>query len=203
MSKLLAIPAGRAQRALGTVFLLAAMLMAPARLVPAQDASTAAREEALTSFSARLNDYLALKKSLDRGVPDVKPGDKDTGKTEQVQQTLAMRIQVARKDAKPGDIFGSQGTLIKRTIERDTQTRGVRDAFNTMQEVPAQSPPAVNAVYPEKAALATVPALILVNLPRLPDGLEYRFMGRDLILRDREANVIVDFIPGAVPVLKP
>ncbi len=59
----------------------------------------------------------------------------------------------------------------------------------------------MNAVYPERAALATVPALILTNLPRLPDGLEYRFMGRELILRDREANVIVDFVPGAVPVL--
>ncbi len=78
----------------------------------------------------------------------------------------------------------------------------MRDAFNAMQEVPVKSPPAVNADYPESAALATVPPLILVNLPRLPDGLEYRFMGRDLILRDREANVIVDFIPGAVPVLK-
>ena len=53
---------------------------------------------------------------------------------------------------------------------------------------------------PEKAALATVPPLILVNLPRLPDGLEYRFMGRDLILRDRDANLIVDFVSGAVPV---
>jgi hypothetical protein len=60
----------------------------------------------------------------------------------------------------------------------------------------------VNTLYPEKAALATVPPLILVNLPRLPDGLEYRFMGRDLILRDRDANVVVDFVPGAVPVLK-
>jgi len=27
-------------------------------------------------------------------------------------------------------------------------------------------------------------------------------MGRDLILRDRDANIIVDFVAGAVPVLK-
>ena len=88
-------------------------------------------------------------------------------------------------------------------VQGDAQTRGVRDAYATMQEVPGNSPPTVNALYPEKAALATVPPLILVNLPRLPDGLEYRFMGRDLILRDREANVIIDFIPGAVPIIKP
>jgi hypothetical protein len=57
----------------------------------------------------------------------------------------------------------------------------------------------VNADYPEAAALATVPPLILTRLPRLPDGLEYRFMGRDLILRDTRANLIVDLIPDAVP----
>ena len=44
--------------------------------------------------------------------------------------------------------------------------------------------------------------LIPVNLPRLPDGLEYRFMGRDLVLRDQASNLIIDFVPGAVPVVK-
>ena len=63
-------------------------------------------------------------------------------------------------------------------------------------------PPAVNTAYPEKAPLATVPPLILVNLPRLPDGLEYRFMGRDLVLRDQPSNLIIDFVPGAVPAFK-
>jgi hypothetical protein len=28
---------------------------------------------------------------------------------------------------------------------------------------------------------------------------KYRFVGRDLILRDTEANVILDFIPNAIP----
>lgn len=204
ISKLLAIPAGRAGRwCAGILLLLGASVVAPASSAAAQEPSVTAREKALKEFSARVEDYVALKHSLERGVPDLKPGDRTTGAVEKVEQTMAMRIQVARKDAKPGDIFGSAAPLIKRSIEKDTQARGVRDAFNAMQEVPAKSPPAVNAVYPETAALATVPPLILVNLPRLPNGLEYRFMGRDLILRDREANVIVDFVPGAVPVLKP
>jgi PAS domain S-box-containing protein len=86
--------------------------------------------------------------------------------------------------------------------EKNFSLAQVIDDAMHMQEVPAQSPPAVNAIYPEKAGLATVPPLILVNLPRLPDGLEYRFMGRDLILRDRDANIIVDFVPGAVPAIK-
>jgi hypothetical protein len=40
---------------------------------------------------------------------------------------------------------------------------------------------------------------LLDALPRLPEGLEYRFMGNDLILRDTKANLIVDFINNAVP----
>jgi hypothetical protein len=35
-------------------------------------------------------------------------------------------------------------------------------------------------------------------LPTLPQGLEFRFVGRNLILLDTEANLIVDFIPNAV-----
>ena len=49
--------------------------------------------------------------------------------------------------------------------------------------------------------LATVPPLILNRLQPLPDGLEYRFMGRDLILRDSKANLIVDFVHEAVPTI--
>jgi hypothetical protein len=164
---------------------------------------TTTRDDALKAFMKRVNDFTSLKKTLAGDLAKIKPGDPRTGQLEKHEDTLASRIMAARKDAKRGDIFGDAAPYFKRIIERDAQTRGLRDAYATMQEVPALSPPTVNALYPEKAALATVPPLILVNLPRLPDGLEYRFMGRDLILRDREANVIVDFIPGAVPILKP
>jgi hypothetical protein len=60
----------------------------------------------------------------------------------------------------------------------------------------------VNVTYPEGAALATVPPLILNRLPPLPDGIEFRFMGRDLILRDSNANLIVDFIHEAAPTIR-
>jgi hypothetical protein len=212
MSKLLAIPSiGVAARTLA----LSGLLLCPfwgaqnavyaqgADAIQGKGADTPIREDALKAFNERVNAYLDLKKKLEGNLPDPKPGNSAaTGKVEQTQDTLAARIKAARKGAKAGDIFGDAAQYFQRIIERDTKTRGVRDAYAAMEEVPAQSPPAVNATYPEKAALATVPPLILVNLPRLPDGLEYRFMGRDLILRDRTANIVVDFIPGAVPSFK-
>jgi hypothetical protein len=38
----------------------------------------------------------------------------------------------------------------------------------------------------------------LALLPDLPDGVEYRFVGTHLILRDARANLIIDHIPNAI-----
>ena len=45
------------------------------------------------------------------------------------------------------------------------------------------SPFKVNAKYPEGASLPTVPANLLVNLPTLPEPLQYRIVEKHLILR--------------------
>jgi hypothetical protein len=56
----------------------------------------------------------------------------------------------------------------------------------------------VNTPYTADA-LPTVPPNVLANLPQLPEDLEYRILGRDLILRDVHANLIVDFVPRIIP----
>ena len=57
----------------------------------------------------------------------------------------------------------------------------------------------VNGTYPEGIPLQSSPPSFLANLPKLPVSLEYRLVGRDLVLRDRGANLIVDLIPNVVP----
>ena len=37
------------------------------------------------------------------------------------------------------------------------------------------------------------------TLPALPNEVRYRFVGSNLILVDRESNVILDFMPKALP----
>ena len=54
--------------------------------------------------------------------------------------------------------------------------------------------PKINQTYPSEWPLATFPATLLAKLPELPDGLEYRLLSEALILRDDNANIIVDFI---------
>ena len=56
----------------------------------------------------------------------------------------------------------------------------------------------VNATYPSDTPLPTTPPQVLMNLPKLPEQLEYRIVGKNLIIRDVEANIIVDFVPNAI-----
>jgi hypothetical protein len=154
--------------------------------------------EAMAQFSKRVAAYLTLQKKVEATLPSQKETD-DPARIKAHVSSLAEGIRSARADAKAGDCFSGASDQFRRIIRQDAQERSVRDAFAAMQEVPTRTPPRVNASYPETAALATVPPLILQRLQRLPDGVEYRFMGRDLILRDTKANLIVDVLPGAVP----
>ncbi len=154
--------------------------------------------EAMGKFSERVNGYLSLQKKVEGKLP----AQKETNDPEKIKThitDLANGIRAVRADAKPGDIFDGVSEQFRHSIREDAKNRSVRDAFAAMQEVPKNTRSKVNADYPETAALATVPPLILQRLQRLPDGLEYRFMGRDLILRDTKANIIVDFLHEAVP----
>jgi len=56
----------------------------------------------------------------------------------------------------------------------------------------------VNASYPDDTPLPTTPGQLLMKLPKLPEQLEYRLVGKTLIIRDVEADIIVDFVPNAI-----
>jgi hypothetical protein len=84
-------------------------------------------------------------------------------------------------------------------VTEDFKDRPLRDQKAILVEVPVKVPPAINTDYPTTLPLATVPPNLLLKLPTLPEELEYRFLGRHLILRDVRANLIVDFIPDVVP----
>ena len=84
-------------------------------------------------------------------------------------------------------------------IRRDARERSVRDVYAAMQEVPRQSRAQGERRVSEESRAGHGAAADPQRLPPLPDGIEYRFMGRELILRDTNANLIVDFIHEAGP----
>ncbi len=152
----------------------------------------------MKAFEDRVQQYVGLRRKLESSLPPLKPTG-DPGEVEARQHALANDIRAARAGARQGDIFGPAAASFRQIVREDARHRSTRDVYATMQEVPTRTPPRVNADYPRPAPLATVPPLILTRLQRLPDGLEYRFLGRDLILRDTHANLIVDYVRGAVP----
>jgi hypothetical protein len=150
-------------------------------------------------FSDAVQRYLAVRSAADQKVQPLKEtGDpaKITGR----EKALGIAIAEARAGAKQGDIFTpSTVPAFARLVKDDFAKRTPADRTAVLEEVPKRVPPKVNETYPTELPLATVPPTLLAKLPTLPPELEYRFLGRHLILRDIKANLIVDFIPDIVP----
>jgi hypothetical protein len=125
-----------------------------------------------------------------------------------VQEAMARAIVSKRDDAKPGDIFERDvQPLFRRLIAEQLKgpdTAAAREAVGEGNPTEEGSPPVlvrVNAAYPAGASRSTVPPSLLLALPPLPACLQYLFVGRDLILVDSVAQIIVDFLPAAAPAL--
>jgi hypothetical protein len=150
-------------------------------------------------FSEAVQRYLAVRAAADQKVPALEETD-DPAIISAREQALGVAIAGARANAKQGDIFVAAAVPeFTRLVRDDFARRTPVDRVAVLEEVPRQTPSAVNEPYPTEMPLATVPPRLLLKLPTLPPELEYRFLGRDLILRDIRANLIVDFIPDIVP----
>ena len=168
----------------------------------------AASDPALKPFEERLEAYTKLRKTATEKVP---PIEKKTT-PEQIHERellLAEAIRKARPDAKVGDILAPDiKPIINSILRNKMQGPQGKKARATIKEgnpknekAPGEVEPVlkVNAEYPKNSPLSTVPPSLLLRLPKLPKDIEYRFVGRTLILRDREANIIVDYMKEAVP----
>jgi hypothetical protein len=123
----------------------------------------------------------------------------DPAKIQAREVAFGEAIRAERASAKRGDVFGPVEALFRKTVREDSRKRGARDRKALLAELPPGLMPKVNAVYPPTVPLATFPPALIEQLTPLPEQLEYRFMGRHLILRDVKANVIVDYIPDILP----
>jgi hypothetical protein len=157
-------------------------------------------EAALSDFSRRVEEYVALHKRAAQplgGADDTKKPAEITGR----EKALAEAIRAARSQAKPGDLFTPEvGAVLKKVIAQNYKRSA--DVRDTRKDAEAELPdftPVVNEVYPPTHPLGTFPPTLFPFLPPLPDELEYRVVTHHLILRDVEANLIVDVLPNAVP----
>lgn len=149
----------------------------------------------LADFTAKMDAYAALRRSLQEGLPELRVTDRP-GEIRQAEQLLAQRIRAARAGVGRGDIFTEDirrgFKQLLRPVTNAATCEVIRD------DNPGEFSYAVNSDYPKNKPFSSVPAAMLAVLPRLPEDVWYRFLDRDLILHDSRANVILDRIDDAV-----
>jgi hypothetical protein len=155
----------------------------------------------LEDFDNRVDAYMELREDAVEDVRAATVTD-DPAVIRGRENALATRIRAARPDARHGDIFTPEiRAVFRRVLARQTARYG-EDLISTLEEdapAPGAVPLEVNAKYPAGLPFPTTPASVLKQLPRLPRGMEYRILGRDLILLDQPADVIIDYIRNAIP----
>src|SRR5688572_14079733 len=186
---------------LGTALagLLASTGIAQSLLIPQADSQPTFRVQVwgyiVADFSTRVQSYFDLRSRLEKGLPPLRVTE-DVSEIRRVRRALARKIQAARHGAHEGDIFSPAISVEFKEVlalEMNAKTWAV-----IMDDNPGEFSHEINGIYPDGKPFSTVPGKILAVLPALPDGVEYRFLGRHLILLDIRANVILDRIPFAI-----
>jgi hypothetical protein len=172
--------------------------------------------DALQKFRHEITEYLDLHSELVERVPRVT--EKSTPEeiaAHRVKMSEAIRAErhheaqgaifapkVARafRSVLQRDLEGPEGPAMLRELRAgNPKVEGTPRRRDPTQEVKRPVTLAVNAVYPAEAPVSSVPPSLLLHLPPLPEQVQYGFVGRALILRDSEAEVILDYIPDVVP----
>jgi hypothetical protein len=190
--------------------------VAAATLAASQGSSEAqqnARARAIQEFTDRAAKYAELHHELAKKLPDLP----DKAEPEQItahQKALAQALRGRRAQARQGELFHPEVVpVFLELLRADLAGASGRDARGAIKDgnPRVEKPPArpaeprpkpvelrANAPYPEGAPLSMVPPDLLAKLPKLPEPLEYRFVGGHLILLDSEASLVVDFLKETV-----
>jgi hypothetical protein len=180
------------------VALLASPLTFAAPDLPVAQA-TNADAQTLADFQARVKNYLALREKLMKGTPAL-PDKATPDQIEAHQRAIGQLVMAARKGARKGDLFGADMTVLVRRllgpIFKGPDGAAIR---NAILEEPQPLVPTINTRYPDDVPVSTMPPEILKALPQIDETLEFRFVGRHLILMDVPAHVIVDIVDNVMP----
>jgi hypothetical protein len=185
------------------IFLCIAQLWSIALAMPMAQtppAPVAAGDQAFAGFRAALDGYVALRTRVRDEVPPLRV----TPNAQEIAQrsdALARAVARARRNDRSGQFFDTAAaSAIRRSLAAalaSTDDVGVLGLLN--EDMTSFKEVRVHARYPVGYVLPTMPAVLLQALPPLPRQLEYRFIGRALILRDIDAAMIVDYMPDALP----
>jgi hypothetical protein len=162
---------------------------------------TGEAQQIAETFEKRAKEYARLRERVEEQMPKLSK----EAKPEEIQahkKQFQERVRTARVGAKPGDVFTPEASALIRAIIKD-EYKG-RDRVELRDTVLRESdtkavPLRVNYPYPESQEVLEMAPTLLLRLPQLPKQLRYRFVGRSLLLIDRENGLIVDYMTNALP----
>ena len=152
-------------------------------------------------FLGRVREYVELHRAA---AANTEP-EEMCGDPEQLYEraaAFAAEIRALRPSARTGDVFTPPvASFFRAMLASGAPAR--YDVPTLLDEMDEEGRPGVftlepHASFPWDAGNMTPPGLLRL-LPELPEELEYRFVGRDLVLLDVRANLIVDVLEAALP----
>jgi hypothetical protein len=188
--------------ALRSVVLVSCLLSAPepssARQFPSVPASD---QKSLSDFSKKAKDYVGKEHML---AQDKMKPTSDVAKLQDQRRQLRDAVQQSRANARQGDFFTAETAEIFRKILVDLLNGpdGKKIKISLSHAEPGASAQfKVNGEFPNQNGqpIQSVPPTVLKVLPSLHKGLEYCIAGKTLALRDSAANIVVDYLPNALP----
>jgi hypothetical protein len=152
------------------------------------------------AFKERVKQYVKLREQLVGKLPklstEAKPAD-----IEAHQDAFGNLLRAARTDAKPGDLFTPEvAQYFREVIKAEFKGQRLKELRGTVLNSDTKGVPLrISYTYPESKEMIEMPPTLLLRLPELPKQLRYRFVGRNLLLLDRESLIIIDYMPNALP----
>jgi hypothetical protein len=159
-----------------------------------------ADKAAIDVFEKQLKDYIELRNKVRANAPKLSK-DSTPEQIQAFRTTLQQSLRSARPHAKRGELFRPEtADFIRRTLKTEFQGKDRQELREQIFETETQGVVLrVNYPYAQSAELSEMPATLLTKLPPLPKELRYRFVGRNMLLVDRESDVIIDYMPDALP----
>ena len=160
---------------------------------------SATEAKTVSEFEKKVNDYKAMRDKLAGELPALG----EEAKPEEIEKHRAdLRVLIAksRATAKRGDFFTPEMEALVRKLCKTTVAREGEEIESTINdENPGKLPQiGVNDRYPDGIPVTTMPVQLLETLPKLPEYIEYRFLGKRFVLLDAGAGLVLDVTPDVL-----
>jgi hypothetical protein len=161
---------------------------------------SASDKQTITLFENRVKAYVKLRSKVKAKLPSLSK-DSTPEQIESYRKTFEKSLRAARAGVKRGDIFAPVAAgYIRRTLKTEFKGKDRAELREIVFEAETKGVPLrVNFPYPETVELTEMPPTLLLMLPQLPKEVRYRFVGRNLLLVDRDNNLIIDYMVEALP----